>query len=418
MADRLAACEQLQDGDCVSCLTIDDVELHTLRTLIERSMGLSSLLGCVTIKNNPAGRTGTVGMSVMHEYALFYGANETTRVGRLEHSSEQKARYKESDEGGAFEWTNFRKHGGANTFREKRPRQFYPIYVDGDAIRIPKMTWDNTRRAYDVLEQPSASEVTLYPIDNQGRDRIWDFVVDTARKQLSHLRVKKDGRGEVGVYRKWRINPEGMLPPTVWDKSKYSAAEYGTNLLSRMFGATQTFAFPKSVHAVEDCLRVAGLGMNETGIALDYFAGSGTTAHAVMNLNREDDGQRRFILIEMGEHFNTVLKPRIAKVVYSPDWKDGKAQSHDKGLSSLVKVLQLESYEDTLNNLRLARTSNQQSLLDANPTVAEEYTLNYVLDEETKGSPSLLNVEAFDKPFEYTLNIATGTVGESRATKP
>ena len=150
---------------------------------------------------------------------------------------------------------------------------------------------------------------------------------------------------------------------------------------------------------------------------LDYFAGSGTTAHAVMNLNREDQGERKFILVEMGGHFNTVLKPRVAKVIYSPDWKDGQAQSHDKGLSSLVKVLRLESYEDTLNNLQLTRTTGQQALLEASPRVAEQYTLNYLLDVETQGSPSLLSVDAFADPFNYTLNIATGTVGETKPTR-
>jgi hypothetical protein len=73
------------------------------------------VLGVVPIKNNPAGRTGTVGFSVCHEYALFYGLPGEARVGRLEHSEAQKARYKERDEISAFEWTNFRKHGGQNT---------------------------------------------------------------------------------------------------------------------------------------------------------------------------------------------------------------------------------------------------------------------------------------------------------------
>lgn len=88
------------------------------------------------------------------------------------------------------------------------------------------------------------------------------------------------------------------------------------------------------------------------GIILDFFAGSGTTAHAVMNLNREDSGRRKYILVEMGEHFETVILPRVKKVAFSDKWKDGQAQPGGQGLSHFVKVYSLEQYEDAL---RLAR---------------------------------------------------------------
>jgi len=74
---------------------------------------------------------------------------------------------------------------------------------------------------------------------------------------------------------------------------------------------------------------------------LDYFAGSGTTAHATISLNREDDGKRKYILVEMGEYFESVLKPRIMKVVYSKDWKDGKPVSRE-GVSHMFKYMRLD----------------------------------------------------------------------------
>ena len=76
---------------------------------------------------------------------------------------------------------------------------------------------------------------------------------------------------------------------------------------------------------------------------LDFFAGSGTTAHAVISLNRQDQGHRKYILVEQGEYFDTVLKPRIQKVFYSSDWKDGKAMAPQTGISHAFKVLKLES---------------------------------------------------------------------------
>lgn len=150
-------------------------------------------------------------------------------------------------------------------------------------------------------------------------------------------------------------------------------------------------------------------------IALDFFAGSGTTAHAAINLNREDGGRRKYILVEMGDYFDTVLVPRIKKVVYSKDWKDGKPVSRE-GSSHMFKYMRLESYEDTLNNLELKRTAAQQSLLEEHPAFREDYMLRYMLDVESRGSASLLNLDRFEDPFSYKLNIATGTAGEMKPT--
>ncbi|HRJ16217.1 MAG TPA: DNA methyltransferase, partial [Saprospiraceae bacterium] len=141
---------------------------------------------------------------------------------------------------------------------------------------------------------------------------------------------------------------------------------------------------------------------HKSSLVLDYFAGSGTTGHAVINLNREDGGRRKYILVEMGQYFDTVTKPRIQKVVYSADWKDGKPVGR-KGSSHAFKYLRLESYEDALNNLQLRRSAEQQQLLDLGGRFAEEYLLHYWLDTESAGS--LLSVAAFERPFDYRLRI-------------
>jgi len=160
---------------------------------------------------------------------------------------------------------------------------------------------------------------------------------------------------------------------------------------------------------------------------LDFFAGSATTGHAVINLNREDGGRRKFILVEMGDYFDTVLLPRIKKVTFTPEWKDGKpkrlaTKEEAERSPRIVKVLRLESYEDTLNNLDLKRSEDQQSLLDSPEAKAEggfreEYTLKYMLDVESRGSQSLLNVEAFSDPTAYTLKVKRPGSDESREVK-
>ena len=202
-------------------------------------------------------------------------------------------------------------------------------------------------------------------------------------------------------------------PSTLLDKvSEIGTNEDASKELLDLFAVEGIASYPKPVSLVAYLIR-ASTAEDNCAIILDSFAGSGTTAHAVINLNREDDGNRKYILIEMGEYFDTVLKPRIMKVIYSKDWKDGKPVSRE-GVSHMLKYIRLESYEDTLNNLALSRSSEQGQLLDMHPQVREEYMLQYVLDVESRGSSSLLNVKAFEDPFNYTLNISTGSVGEMK----
>jgi adenine-specific DNA-methyltransferase len=143
---------------------------------------------------------------------------------------------------------------------------------------------------------------------------------------------------------------------------------------------------------------------NNEFIVLDFFAGSGTTGHSVIKLNKEDQGKRKYILVEMGEYFQTVTHPRIMKGVYCDDWKDGKPEALN-GTSHLMKYSIIESYDDSLDNLGLSKSETQAALLASNLTLNEQYMLGYMLDVESRGSQSLLNIDAFADPFAYTLRI-------------
>lgn len=408
LADRVNAARPLEVRSAIMCVTIDDVEMHRLQLMLEEIR--YPALGVVAIKNNPAGRTGTVGFSTCHEYAIFVGHSEYARVGRLEHSEAQKARYKERDELGAFEWTNFRKHGGGNTYRTERPRQYYTIYINGEHTRIPKMEWVESIRDWKIIEESEPSELILYPIDEKGRERIWDFGADTATANIPHLRVRFDAEGNPAIYRKWRINAEGLLPQTIWDSSKMSAAAYGTNLLADLFGESHTFSFPESVYAVADCLRVTGALRQKDRLVLDYFAGSGTTGHSVISLNRQDGGKRNYILVEQGDYSDSVLAPRMKKVVYAEKWRVGRPVAPETGISHAFKVLKLEGYEDTLNNLDLERSQAQGTLLGGlSDKARDDYLMRYMLDVEATGS--LFSVSDFRRPFDYTPRVAVDSAG-------
>lgn len=116
----------------------------------------------------------------------------------------------------------------------------------------------------------------------------------------------------------------------------------------------------------------------------------------------------------MGNHFDSVLIPRIKKSIYSKDWKDGKPTTTQSGVSHCFKYITLESYEDTLNNLEFKQSDAQGDLLSGTTALKEEYMLSYMMELETEGSASLLNVDRFDDPWNYTMKIATGSAGETK----
>ena len=176
--------------------------------------------------------------------------------------------------------------------------------------------------------------------------------------------------------------------------------------LRNLMGA-DVFRNPKESSIIARLFHYMG---TNSSLFLDYFAGSGTTGHAVIALNRQDKGCRKYILVEQGDYFDTVLKPRIQKVVYSADWKDGKATAPHTGISHAFKVLKIESYEDALNNLELRRTRQQLDLLESLPqTAQEDYLLRYMLNIESRGS--LLSIEQFGKPFAFKLKVAVDSAG-------
>jgi adenine-specific DNA-methyltransferase len=186
------------------------------------------------------------------------------------------------------------------------------------------------------------------------------------------------------------------------------ASTIWTDLLSNNIHSEGGVTFENGKKPVALLKRTIELSAKSGDIVLDSFAGSGTTGHAVIDLNREDGGDRKYILVEMGEYFETVLKPCIQKVIYSKDWRDGKPVSRE-GTSHAFKYMKLESYEDALDNVAFTHEREGQEALEL---YGDEYLLRYMLDFETRGSETLLNVEKLAAPFRYTLRLRDG--GETR----
>jgi adenine-specific DNA-methyltransferase len=342
--NRLGSALHLLKTEGVLCVTIDDYEFSHLSMLLDELNAFS--LGVAVIKSKPQGRATARGFSVNHEYAIFASKTEKADVGRLPRIGQKADRYPERDEIGIYAWTNFR-GTGANSTRKDRPKLFYPVYVAGDKVRVADMVWNKDEGVWQPQQPSTPDEELIFPVDSDGEERVWTLGWERAQKNLHELKVVRGSNG-TQIHRKYRPNYEGALPGTWWDNKLYSASESGTKVLQNILGSQEEFSYPKSIHAVVDCLRSCGLGVVQSGVALDFFAGSGTTGHAVINLNREDGGHRKYILIEMGSHFDTVILPRIKKVVFSDQWKDGQAVEGGQGVSHFCKYYQLEQYEDTL----------------------------------------------------------------------
>jgi adenine-specific DNA-methyltransferase len=297
MKKRLVLAKQLLKPEGVLVVAIDDNEVHHLICLLNDIFGVESSLGVVAIRSKPSGSASQNGFASMHEYAVFYGGSRQTKIQLQERSTEQLARFNEEDEDGPFWWENFRKAGAAS-HRNERPGQYFPIWVTHDGkIEVPKGIWNKAEKNWEVPSPPK-SKTAVYP-RKDGKDRVWLWSPDRVRSDLKDLKVDFSNPLEPQLYHKRRLRRSGIVPKSMWTESKYSATEYGTNLLQKIFGRTNTFSYPKSPYTVIDCIRSAT--DNPDALILDFFAGSGTTLHATCLLNSEDGGNRRCVLVTNNE---------------------------------------------------------------------------------------------------------------------
>ncbi|MBT9258571.1 MAG: site-specific DNA-methyltransferase [Clostridiales bacterium] len=416
MENRVRISKYLLSLDGVLITAIDDYEAARLQLLLDDVMGLTNRLGNVVVVHNPGGRHDDKHVATAHEYAFLYGLSSSHAVTNLLPLNEKvTASFRLSDDKGPYRVREFRR-SGSNSTREARPKMYYPIlYRSSDnTLRLIEdeeyqRLYDKNRGSFDdeyigVLQEKyeKLGFQFLLPIDLTGVKRIWRWSPKTFLERIKDVfAVATEDRVELKV--KDRLeNKEGLKPKSVWFQQQYTAA-LGTNLLKDILGVAGLFSYPKALATVIDAIRV---GASRQGFVVDYFAGSGTTGHAVINLNREDGGRRKFILVEVGEYFDTVLLPRIKKVTFSPEWKDGKPkrsatpEEFERG-PRVVKVVRLESYEDALNNITFDEETGQQAL----KMFSEEYLLRYMLRWETRKSETLLNVEKLQAPFSYKLHI-------------
>ena len=393
MENRLLLSRLLAASDGSHVVAIDENEQEVLGRLLSLCFPEHKRV-CVSVVHNKKGIQGSH-FSYNHDFAFFCIPRTRTGIsGRPVSRSE-------------WRYDNLRKWGRESE-RSTARNCFYPIHVDGNEIVgfgdvCPEDFHPGTS---NVADEGLSQRLAVYPVDSKGVERKWRYARQTVEGIRDLLVVRRTKSGEVQIH---KAQPE-MAVKTVWDDSRYIAGDYGTKWLTHLGLKSRDDMYPKSVHTVEDSVRIVSDADSTT---LDYFAGSGTTGHAVINLNREDGGRRKFILVEMGDHFDTVLMPRLKKVAFSPEWKNGRAvrpataEEAERG-PSIIKYFRLESYEDALNNIEFEEP-------DEDLFGVEDYMLRYMLRWETKGSATLLNVAALERPFDYKLRLDGNADGEDVA---
>jgi len=183
-------------------------------------------------------------------------------------------------------------------------------------------------------------------------------------------------------------------------KSVFADFSDGEKQTSALFGESGLFLAPKHANFVSRFILQA---TKPDSVVIDCFGGSGSSAHAVLDTNRLDKGERSYMTVEMGKHFDSLVIPRLKKVAYSANWKSGKPTNRNTGISHCFKYVKLESYEDALGNIAFEENEVAQEQLDF-----DQYIIHYMLDFETSGSETLLNTDKLVAPFDYKLEIREG----------
>ncbi len=420
MHDRLKLQQILMNENSCIFHTIDEKEYLRLNSLCNLIFNEKNRIEEIIWRKKSGGGQQDDFIVKEHDYIPMY-AKDKSRFALLEKKASKKdTGYTlfDDEKKQYFKKTKLAKWGSA-ALREDRPTMYFPIVA------------------------PDGSE--CFPVAPDGRPGRWR----KGKTKVDILLAEHDIHWEKNSNDEWipyekEYKPMGGEENTLKERSIFwDIAENadGANELTAMWGVKDIFKNPKPSDLIFNLLLIT---TQFKEYVLDIFAGAGTTGHAVINLNREDGGKRKYILVEMGDHFDTVLKPRLEKVVFARDWKDGKPQSARpratrkdskkilgldigtdqlgfalledgeltdsgvvnlsnpfNGVSHCFKYMRLESYEDTLNNLTLPEESAAEKMP---PTLREDYMLHYLLDTETRDS--LLNIRDFANPFGgYLLNI-------------
>ena len=357
-------------------LAIDDFEFTNLSMLL--SLTFPDLeKSTIVVNHHPQGAGGR--LSRTHEYYILL--SDSTMPSYLGEPVDDHQEDRSFMSSGTSD----------NNYRHGRWKSFYALLYNPETNAIIGAEDPVPLNETYPIEDTIDGLKRIYPINSRGEERVWrsSYLTGRRRAENGELWISDGGT----VYQTIDHEDNRKVLFSNWTDSIFNAGINGTNILKHM---NINFDYPKSIGTLETGLWAQTFG-NTHALILDYFAGSGTTGHAVINMNRKYGGNRKYILIDMGSYFDNIIKPRIQKVIYSEDWNNGKPVSR-KGSSHCFKYMRLEQYEDTLNNLVVS-----QNTLGNEGEFYDGFLLGYMLDLETRDS--LFNLKWLENPFDMKLRI-------------
>lgn len=312
MYPRLKIARNLLADDGVIFISCDEHEVATLKLLCDFIFGSRSFVSIISLVNNLKGRNDKKVIATTHENILIYANSDFKSYG-LPLTENKISDYDKIDENGEkYMLRDLRKRGG-NDRKEDRPNLYFPLYYNKDNNSIS-------------LEKTAESDIAIFPKKSDGTDGCWRWGKERVRFFIKNIHIKRSPKtnywgAEYRVYLNASLNKfseyddeenieRRMTPKSVWIGGEFSSDTAQKNLKYLMEGSI--FSYPKSVHIIEKMLQ---LGTNQSDIILDFFAGSSTTAHAVMQLNAEDGGNRQFIMVQLPEACDA--QSEAAKAGYS-----------------------------------------------------------------------------------------------------
>ena len=367
---------------------IDDNEYEKLELLLN-GFPIPNAGTIAWDKRNPV--SGKKGVSIQHEYIVFRSNHNDSFYRRSENRISVLAKAT----------SIIKKHGSATKEAQKEYASWvknndklsggeksYQYLDDGGVYRPVSMAWPNKKKAPDEYFIPLIHPITgkPCPVPPNGFSR--------TPKTLDNM----NNNDEIIFGKDETTQPQQKLRLTKMEQisSVISDGRKGSADISKL-GLDFPYCHPVSLYT--KLLDSAILSKND--LIIDFFAGSGTTGHAVMKLNREYNENHKFILIETGLYFEQVTKSRIQKVVYSENWKDGKPNDSNGTRKQIIKYQRLEQYEDALENIMFSQKPLHEF---------SDYFVKYMLDFETRESNTLLNIDGMVDPFNYKLNVLDGSM--------
>ncbi|MDE7439743.1 MAG: site-specific DNA-methyltransferase [Clostridia bacterium] len=281
MYARLKVAHDLLSDEGVLICAIDENELATLSIMLKEIFGeMNYEFSYVSVVHNPRGQQGT-NFSYVNEYAIFVYPNDGKKyLGDF--------KKKEIDARGL-------RDSGTESDRTDARNCFYPFIVkNGEIVSIGEVP-DNAFHPLSANVIREDGTIEIWPITDDGKEKKWRYARQTVETIISKLTVKS-GRNSLQII----FNKDMETMRSVWENARYDASEYGTKVVQNLLEIQDGFSFPKSLWLLYDTIKAVSEN-NKNAVILDFFSGSATTAHAVMQLNAEDNGNRKFIMVQLPE---------------------------------------------------------------------------------------------------------------------